>query len=137
MVCVRCAKRFEWNANRREDGRDYCSRCYRRAYARWAAAVKKHPHVTIEQYLANGWVKNSPPKIPKAYFTVRARLLLALRTPKWIDLDEMLSIYEKCPAGYHVDHIVPLNGKIFSGLNVPWNLQYLPAAVNVKKGNRL
>ena len=45
-------------------------------------------------------------------------------------------VHANCPEGWHVDHIIPFQGKTISGLHVPKNLQYLPKWVNSMKGNR-
>lgn len=68
-----------------------------------------------------------------------------LATPNWLtkeQYEEMERVYWlakdlKAISGedYHVDHIVPLQGKDVCGLHVPWNLQVLPADLNLGKGN--
>lgn len=57
------------------------------------------------------------------------------RTPQWADLRAISAFYAHCPDGFHVDHVIPLRGKTVSGLHVLANLQYLPAAENLMKGN--
>lgn len=75
---------------------------------------------------------------------VRRRQAAKLRaTPAWLtknDISEMTLVYSRAAAlgpGWHVDHIVPLQGQNVCGLHVPWNLQVLPAPVNVRKSNKL
>jgi 5-methylcytosine-specific restriction endonuclease McrA len=58
------------------------------------------------------------------------------RTPQWVDLAAVRAIYEACPDGMEVDHILPLRGDHVSGLHVAENLQYLTQPENRAKGNR-
>lgn len=65
--------------------------------------------------------------------------LLRQRMPKWLtnnQIKQIESFYLNRPQGFHVDHIIPLRGKNVSGLHVSWNLQYLPAEENIRKGNK-
>lgn len=64
------------------------------------------------------------------------KLHLMQRTPPWSDSSKIRSIYNNCPEGCHVDHIIPLRGELVSGLHVPENLQYLTAEENLSKGNK-
>jgi hypothetical protein len=67
-------------------------------------------------------------------------------TPKWLSAEQkaeiagIYSLAKDCQIvtgePYHVDHIIPIRGKNVCGLHVPWNLQVLPAEVNVRKNNR-
>lgn len=70
----------------------------------------------------------------------RRRATKLKATPNWLtigQLEEIKKIYNNCPIGHHVDHVIPLRGKIVCGLHVPWNLQYLTKLENVKKNNKV
>ena len=58
------------------------------------------------------------------------------RTPKWANLVKIKEMYNECPKGFHVDHIIPLQGELVSGLHVETNLQYLLAKDNMSKSNK-
>lgn len=58
------------------------------------------------------------------------------RTPKWANLTKIKEIYNNCPEGYQVDHIIPMNNDLVCGLHVENNLQYLTISDNAKKHNK-
>lgn len=62
--------------------------------------------------------------------------IIKQHTPIWSDVERIKYIYKNRPEGYHVDHIIPLQGKNICGLHVPENLQYLPASENIVKSNK-
>ena len=78
---------------------------------------------------------------------VKRELAKILRTPKWLTKEDFLQIegfYKLAKEleaqfgePYHVDHIVPLQGKTVSGLHVPWNLRAIQAKENLAKYNNL
>lgn len=80
------------------------------------------------------WKKDNK-KAYNAYLASR-KSRVKLATPKWANLKQLREIYFNCPEGYHVDHIIPLNGTNVSGLHIPGNLQYLPAIENLRKSNK-
>lgn len=67
-----------------------------------------------------------------------------LRTPNWADASKIKAYYEVCAffnevngyTKYHVDHVVPLQGDVVSGLHVQNNLQIIPWLDNIRKKNK-
>lgn len=77
--------------------------------------------------------------------TAQRRYAKLKRTPAWLTVDDRWLIeqaYElaalrtkMCGFQWHVDHIIPLQGRVVSGLHVPNNLQVIPWIDNVVKAN--
>jgi hypothetical protein len=65
------------------------------------------------------------------------------RTPPWADLKAIRKIYEESHRvtkatglEHHVDHIIPMRGKLVSGLHIAENLRVLPGPENLAKGSK-
>lgn len=86
------------------------------------------------------WSKANPEYMRAKNMLRQSRVRQA--TPSWVNEAEVFQICLDCPPGYHVDHIIPIKGITpdgypVSGLNIPLNMQYLPAKENNQKYNRM
>ena len=78
--------------------------------------------------------------------TAKRRAAKLQRTPHWLTEDDHWMIEEAYSLAalrtkmfgfpWHVDHVIPLQGKNVSGLHVPINLQVIPGVDNDVKSNR-
>jgi len=87
------------------------------------------------------WHKNNPHRIRAIQVKRKAAKLKAY--PIWANKDSIDSIYAMAKFltmatfgdGYHVDHVIPLQGKKVCGLHAENNLQILRAKDNLRKNN--
>lgn len=97
----------------------------------------------IKQYVAK-YKKLNPAKANAN--KAKRKAAKKLRTPAWLtDIDyeriqnqyKLASILTKLHGEpWHIDHIIPLQGKLVSGLHVPSNLQVLRGSENCSKQNQ-
>ena len=102
-----------------EANRDKC-------YKTMAAYREKNPHIA-------------------AKISAKRKAAMLQRIPKWltpIDFERIDNEYKVARllskvtgSLWHVDHIIPLQGKLVSGLHVPENLKAIPAKENMTKNN--
>lgn len=122
----------EWRRDRYQIDPDY-----REKISSQKKALYAEKRESLNQKRRDRWA-NDPFDPARKYYR---RKDVKDRTPKWVDNSEILAVYARCPKGYEVDHIVPLKGFIdgrpVTGLHVPWNLQFLTKAENLKKRNRI
>lgn len=97
-----------------------------------------------KQYFKSYKTKNA---VKVNSWNAKRRAAKLQRTPVWLTQDDYWLIeqaYELAAIrtnlfgfDWHVDHVLPLQGKTISGLHVPTNLQVIPGSENAKKGNRV
>jgi len=97
----------------------------------------------VSKYNKQWFAKN---KDKRAAYEAKRRATLLQRTPKWLTDTDLWIIEEAYHLAqlrtnlfnfpWHVDHIIPLQGKSVSGLHVPSNLRVISGSENVKKSNK-
>lgn len=112
---------------------------FRAAIAAWS---ERNPD-KVKQYAAKTKAANKD-RVNAA--TAARRSARMQRTPKWLTPEEfwmMEQAYDLAALRtklfgfpWHVDHEIPLQGKLVSGLHTPYNLRVIPGVENVKKGAR-
>jgi transcription initiation factor TFIIIB Brf1 subunit/transcription initiation factor TFIIB len=107
-------------AQYRADNPEKVKKCVNSASARWASNNRDKANALLAKY--------------------RAAKLQA--TPSWANEQLIAAYYKEAKRleeltgiKFHVDHIVPLQGKLVSGLHVETNLQLLTAHENRGKSN--
>jgi len=91
-------------------------------------------HEALAEYL---WV---PPTVAKSS---NRNLRFRHARPRWANRIEIAAFYvlarvRTAEAGiaYHVDHVIPILGKLVCGLHTPANLQVITKLENLQKSNR-
>jgi len=131
----------QYRANNQESIKQYMQEW--RANNPNRAAEYHQENISYRKEYAKNYRQNNKAKINAK--TRKRQAAQINRTPLWLSADELWLIQEiydlavirtnQFGFSWHVDHIVPLQGKLVSGLHVPENLQVIPAIMNIKKHN--
>lgn len=124
------ARARQWQIDNK-DGRRLKSRAYR-----------LENRDRIDAYV-KAWKRDNRGRVLEAAAFRKQRIRQA--TPPWLSkaqrkeiqavYTESVRLSDETGIPHHVDHETPLVGKNVCGLHVPWNLQILPAFLNLKKSN--
>jgi hypothetical protein len=133
---VKLAQGVSWRASNKDR--------VKKNVRRWAAAnpekiaeTQKKSHLKHkEKYdiVGRAWRVANREKLTA--YVIKRHATQLQRTPPWYNHSDVVAIYKEAKPGYHIDHIVPLQGKNVSGLHWHHNLQVLPAAENISKSNK-
>ena len=163
-TCTRCQTVKSYNlfykqsVNSKDGYQAHCKVCDNARKKQW---ILKNPELSVAhrktadinrytnhkikvQQKNKNWKLKNPNKV--AAMDAKRRAAIILRTPIWFTNDDQWIVEEayelaklrtqifKFP--WHVDHIIPLQGKLVSGLHLPHNLRVIPASDNLRKSNQ-
>lgn len=138
---IRYTGNWECEVCRKERRKKYRAKNKAKVAERRKRYRQKYPEQKRAE--AKRWRLNNPEK--RLAQKAKRRAAKLNRTPTWlrpVDFKHIQEIYtiakrltEKTGELHHVDHIIPLQGKIVSGLHIPTNLQVIKAKDNIKKHN--
>lgn len=147
--CKPCnnAESLEWQLNNKDRAAARKREWYEKNRSRADAKVKSWADQNTDRRSAikKRWRESNRDACMRHWISRRARMLQS--TPDWLtdehrkQFDAIYSLAQmlkkKSGRAFHVDHIIPLRGKMVCGLHVPWNLQVIPAIENLRKSNKL
>ena len=111
----------------------------KRSYVQRVRAQRPEQYEKIKEFKRNWWKNNKAHGLS----LVRERQIRLINAcPVWADKDRIKRLYvvaarvsEVTGIQHHVDHVIPLRGKLVSGLHVHQNLRVVAYDVNVSKSN--
>lgn len=134
-----------WRAKNPEQVQRHNRTQYEKFADKIVASVKQYREVNREK--VNAQKRQYQRNNRHIYNKLKAKRKAAelQRTPAWLTADDFWLIEEAYALAalrtkvfgfaWHVDHIVPLQGKLVSGLHVPTNMQVIPRDENRRKSN--
>lgn len=147
-ACKQCifAQNYAWQAKNIEKKRSYTRKSHHKHYDEkreeilirhklWRAENKEWMSTYNKQYALEN------PHILALHRKLRVQIL-KVQCPSWANQSKIQSLYKEARRltretgiRHTVDHILPLQGKIVSGLHVETNLQILTKSENSRKSN--
>jgi 5-methylcytosine-specific restriction endonuclease McrA len=140
-TCVSCLAEAAKTLKRKAQLKLYCQQPKIREYQK----QYQKEYATTEKYKIQ---KQEYRKRNTAKLTAKVRKYQASkihRTPVWLTKDDFWMIEEAYELAalrtritgiaWHVDHVIPLQGEMVSGLHTPYNLQVIVGKINQSKSN--
>jgi hypothetical protein len=118
--CYDCEKSY--TKQHQENNREYWRELNRSSYRRWTSEFREQRN--LQSSLRHNRIK-------RVHFKDELSELVAEEAYRLSKLREKTTGFK-----WHVDHIIPLNGKNISGLHTWNNLAVIPASINLSKGNK-